>query len=109
MATASLAELLVLAFRSTFQHRTQRPWLEVYSGKFDFAKCHMSTLTGNFLCLDHTFRTAKYVRNTDGSRAWQSSVSTIEMVETVTYMFTSTTSMVEAKSLLMMLQKRYHN
>lgn len=83
-------------------------WLSVFEDKAAYAKRHMSSLLGDFLSGDHTFRTAKYVRNTDGSAAYMAVLNfKNEYSQTVAYWFTNTTSMLEVKVGLQKLQQRY--
>ena len=68
----------------------------------------MATTLGRFLCCDHTFCIAKYVRRTNGSMAYLAVLSfTNEFGEVVAYWFTHTTSLVEVKEGLEKLAQRY--
>ena len=50
-------------------HYLSSAWLEAVKDQVEWAKRHMSAGTSKFLCLDRTFRVAKYVRCADGKQA----------------------------------------
>ena len=83
-------------------------WLEKYRPLAAFAFLYIASCLGNFLCGDHTFRIAKYIRNTDGTQSYLALFSIRnEYMHIVAYYFTHTTSLVELQEGLQKLQKRY--
>ena len=83
-------------------------WLEWVRDRASYAQRLMSTVLGRFLCCDHTFRVAKYVRKADGSKAYLAVLSfTNEFGEIVAYYFTHTTSLLEVKEGLQKIAQRY--
>ena len=83
-------------------------WLNWVSGRLSYAQCLMSTVLGRFLCCDHTFRLAKYVRKADGSRSYLAVLSfKNEFGQIAAYFFTHTTSLLEVQEGLQKLAARY--
>ena len=83
-------------------------WLEKYRPLAAFAFLYIASCLGDFLCGDHTFRIAKYIRNTDGSQSYFALFSIRnEYMHIVAYFFTQPTSLVELQEGLQKLQKRY--
>ncbi len=71
-------------------------WLEQYHSLAAFAFFFIASSLGDFLCREHTFRLAKYIRNTDSTQSYLA-LFTIrnEYMHIVAYYFTHTTSLVE--------------
>lgn len=66
-------------------------WLESMKDVVLWAKRHMSMVKGKFWCMDHTFRTAKYVRCKDGRQACKSVLTSCnETGQVVAQYFTHT-------------------
>ena len=83
-------------------------WLNWVSDRLSYAKRLMSSILGRFLCSDHTFRLAKYVRKVDGSRAYLAVLSfKNEYGQIAAYYFTHTTSLLEVEEGLRKLANRY--
>ena len=71
-------------------------WLKKYRPLAPFAFLYIASCLGNFLCGGHTFRIAKYIRNTDGTQSYLALFSIKnEYMHIVAYYFTHTTSLVE--------------
>lgn len=83
-------------------------WLAAHRTTASFANRYTASRLGQYLCLDHTFRLAKYIRNADGTQAYLALLSVKnEYGEVVAYWFTHTTSLLEVEEGLTKLQKRY--
>ena len=68
----------------------------------------MSAVTGKFICLDHTFRVAKYVRRRDGKQAYKCVLTVYnELGLVLGQYFTYTTSMLEVEDALRKIAARY--
>ena len=83
-------------------------WLEVHRALADFADRYIASCLGDFLCLDHTFRIAKYIRHPDDSQSYLAVLSIKnERGQLVGYWFVKTTSLLEVLEALEKVQKRY--
>ena len=83
-------------------------WLEAVKPQLEWAKRHMSAVTGKFICLDHTFRVAKYVRRRDGKQAYKCVLTVYnELGLVLGQYFTYTTSMLEVEDALRKIAARY--
>ena len=83
-------------------------WLEAVKDQVKWAEQHVSAGTGKFLCLDHTFRVAKYVRRADGKQAHKCVLTVYnERAKVLGQYFTHTTSMLEVEDALRKIAARY--
>ena len=83
-------------------------WQEAVKPVVKWAKNHMALITSKFLCLDHTFRTAKYVRHSDGTQSYKCVLTVYtEMGQVMGQYFTHTTSLLEVEDALKKLAARY--
>lgn len=83
-------------------------WLEAVQHVVKWAKNHMALITSRCLCLDHTFRTAKYVRHSNGSQSYKCVLTAYtEVGQVMGQYFTHTTSLLEVEDALKMLAARY--
>ena len=85
-------------------------WLEAMRPTIDWANRYLSTITGRFWCLDHTFATATRVRDANQQPVYKAVLTVVnEYCQVVAQWFTHTTSLLEVRSGLERLKERYKN
>ena len=83
-------------------------WLEAMRPTIDWANRYLSTIKGRFWCLDHTFATAKRVRDANQQPVYKAVITVVnEYCQVVAQWFTHTTSLLEVRSGLEKLKERY--
>ena len=83
-------------------------WLEAMRPTIDWANRFLSTITGRFWCLDHTFATATRVRDANQQPVYKAVLTVVnEYCQVVAQWFTHTTSLLEVRSGLEKLTERY--
>ena len=85
-------------------------WLEAMRPSIDWANRYLSTIRGRFWCLDHTFATAKRIRDPNQQPVYKAVLTVVnEHCQIVAQWFTHTTSLLEVKSGLEKLKDRYND
>ena len=83
-------------------------WLDANRGRAQLAKRHMSTMGGRFLCMDHTFKCAKYIRDAQQQPQYKAVLTVMnEFSQIMAQWFTLTTSLEEAREGLVAISRRY--
>ncbi len=83
-------------------------WLEAMRPSIDWANRYLSTIKGRFWCMDHTFATAKRVRDASQQPVYKAVLTVVnEYCQEVAQWFTHTTSLLELRSGLEKLKERY--
>ena len=83
-------------------------WLEAMRPNIDWANRYMSTVKGRFWCMDHTFATAKYIRDAEQQSVYKAVLTIVnEHSQLVAQWFTHTTSLHEVRKGLRLLRDRY--
>ena len=83
-------------------------WLEAMRPNIDWANRYMSTVKGRFWCMDHTFATAKCIRDAEQQSVYKAVLTVVnEHSQLVAQWFTHTTSLYEVRKGLRLLRDRY--
>ena len=83
-------------------------WLEAMRPNIDWANRYMSTVKGRFWCMDHTFATAKCIRDAEQQSVYKAVLTVVnEHSQLVAQWFTHTTSLFEVRKGLQLLRDRY--
>ena len=83
-------------------------WLEAMRPNIDWANRYMSTVKGRFWCMDHTFATAKCIRDAEQQSVYKAVLTVVnEHSQLVAQWFTHTTSLYEVRKGLQLLRDRY--
>lgn len=83
-------------------------WLEAMRPSIDWSTRYLSTVKGRFWCMDHTFATAKCVRDANQQQLYKAVLTVMnEHCQVVAQWFTHTTSLLEVRSGLEKLKARY--
>lgn len=83
-------------------------WLEAMRPTIDWANHYLSTIKGRFWCLDHSFATAKRVRDPNQQPVYKAVLTVVnEYCQIVAQWFTHTTSLLEVRSGLEKLKEQY--
>lgn len=83
-------------------------WLEAMRPNIDWANRYMSTVKGRFWNMDHTFATARCIRDAKQQSVYKAVLTVVnEYSQLVAQWFTHTTSLFEVKKGLQLLRDRY--
>ena len=84
-------------------------WLEAMRPNIDWANRYMSTVKGKFWCMDHTFATAKCIRDAEQQSVYKAVLTVVnEHSQLGVQWFTHTTSLYEVRKGLRLLRDRYN-
>jgi hypothetical protein len=109
-ATASLSDPSALAM---FNYNPSPKWLEeVFMASVEeplqFVERHQGSLVGRFLCTDHTFKTAKYIKGPDNAKVYEAVLTVMnEHCQVVGQYMVQTKSWFEVQQALQLIWKRY--
>ena len=85
-------------------------WMEAMRPSINWAHRYMSTIKGRFWCMDHTFATAKCVRDANQQTVYKAVLTIVnEYSQLVAQYFTYTTSLHEVRRGLKLLLDRYQD
>ena len=85
-------------------------WLEAMRPSINWSHRYMSTIKGRFWCMDHTFATAKCVRDANQQTVYKAVLTIVnEYSQLVAQYFTYTTSLHELRRGLKLISDRYQD
>lgn len=83
-------------------------FMECMEQPLEFVLRYQASITGRYLCADHTFKSAKYIRNADRSKTYEGIFTVMnELCQVVAQYMVQTKSWLEIKAGMTLLWKRY--
>lgn len=99
------------ALRDLFVHNASANWIgDVFLAHVDtdFVNRYMASITGNFLCMDHTFQTTKGIRAADRAKVYEAILTVMnEKCQVAGQYMTQTKSWLEVDKAISLLWQRY--